>query len=228
MFPGLLLLLSIVSVNPCRGQDCLYNILHNALYSSSDDIINGKKWINEKRYSGSPLLMEKYWPEADIDYKGSHYSGQLMNYDVFKGEIIIYHAEKGREKYVLLSNDNLSGFSFTDTITARKHFFIYTELPGTKGKALYENASSGLFIKPVKKVEVRSSGRSNGQFTSYYEYYLKTGDGFARFSSEGQLIKLLPDHNAGLKRYIRGNRIKINNQNPEGVINVIQYYNAIK
>ena len=228
MFARLLLLLCFVNVNFCLAQSCLDNILHNELYSSSEEIINGKKWINEKRYSGSPLLMEKYWPEADIDYKGSHYSGQLMNYDVYKGEIIIYHAEKGREKYVVLSNDNLSGFSFTDTITARKHFYVYTELPGTKDRALYENASYGLFIKPVKKVEVRSAGKSNGQFTDYYEYYLKTGDGFARFSSESQLIRLLPDHSAGLKRYIRGNRIKINNQHPEGVIDVIRYYNGIK
>ena len=163
------------------AQNCLDEILHNKLYTNLNNIINGRKWIYEKKYLGSPLLMEKYWPEADIFYNGIHYLGQVMNYDVYKAEIIIYYSEKGKEKYVQISKDYLQGFSFTDTVTGLKHFYEYTELPGIKGKALYENASLGkilFFIKPIKRVEESSGGKGRGQFSEYYEYYLNPGGGF--------------------------------------------------
>jgi hypothetical protein len=212
------------------AQNCLDEIYHNKLYSGSDDIINGKKWIYEKRYLGTPLLMENYWPEADILYNGFHYKGIVMNYDVYKNEIIIFHPEKGREKYVVISKDNLSGFSFTDTLTGRKHFYEYVELSGIRGKALYENSSVGkasFYIKPLKTVEVRSVERGQGEFSVFYEYYLDVGKGYTGFRTKSQLIKLFPTHNKELKRFIRKNNIKINNKHPENIITVLNFFDSL-
>ena len=212
------------------AQNCLDEIFHNKLYSVSDNIINGKKWIYEKRYLGSPLLMENYWPVADILYNGVHYAAIIMNYDVYNNEIIIFHPEKGKEKFVVLSKENLSGFSFTDTVTNRKHVFEYVELPGIKGKTLYENASVGkasFFIKPLKSIEVSSSGAGQGKFYTFYDYFLNAGNGFVSFRSKNQFVKVLSKHGTELKRFIRKNKLKINNKRPEHIIAVLNYFDGL-
>lgn len=212
------------------AQNCLNDILLSNLYSGSDNIINGKKWIYEKKYSGTPLLTEEYWPEATISYKGVVYKEVLMNFDIVKNEIIIYLPEKGKEKYVVLCTDYLSEFSFSDSLMNRDRFFEFKELPGIDGKALYENASSGkisFYIKPVKNIVVGSSGKGRGAYQSLYEYYISTGIGYSGFRSKNSLIKYLGNSGSEAKRFIKKNNIKINNQHPEGIIAVINYINGL-
>jgi hypothetical protein len=225
----LLILAGILQCSSTFAQNCLDEFRHD-VSSSSNELINGTKWIYEKKNLGSPMLVEKYWPQADILYKGMRYTGVLMNYDVYINEIIVSHAENGTLRYVVISKDYLSGFSYTDTITHRKHQFEYVELPGVRGKALYENAmlsNSELYIKPVKKTEVRASGKGQGEFTNYYEYYLKVGNTWRYFHSKNQLIRLLAAHGMDVKRYIRKNNIKINNTHPEPVISVLSYFDSL-
>ena len=180
---------------------------------------------------GSPLLTEDYWPEADILYNGIHFTGRLMNYDLYKNELIIFYPEKGKEKYLVLSNEKLSGFTFKDSLLRRTRIFEYFELPSTKGKLLYENVSFGqvsLYIRPVKNIRLKSSAKSQGEFTVYYTYFLNNGKGYSGFRSKNQLISLLEDHGAELKRYIREKELKINNQKPENVISVLHYFGELK
>jgi hypothetical protein len=226
----LFILIGILYCNNVSAQNCLVEIKHS-MFANSDDIINGTKWIYEKRYLGSPMIMEKYWPKADILYNGVHFNGVLMNYNVYGDEIIIFHPEKGKEKYVVISKDKLSGFSFTDTITNRKHIYEYIELPGIRGRALYENARVGktlLYIKPMKKIDVRTSKGLQGEFSDYFEYYLKTGEGFTEFKSKSQLITLLSNHSIELNRFIRKNKLKINSQHPENIIKVLNFFDGFK
>ena len=194
MFIRLLFILFFVNAGICLSQNCLDTILLSEPYASSNDIINGRKWIYEKKYMGSPLLTEEYWPEATISYKGVVYKEVLMNFDIVKNEIIIYFPEKGKEKYVVLNTDYLSEFSFSDSLMNRDRFFEFKELPGIYGKALYENASAGkisFYIKPVKKIVVGSSGKGRGAYQSLYEYYIDSGTGYSGFRSKNTLIKHL-------------------------------------
>jgi hypothetical protein len=153
-----------------------------------------------------------------------------MNFDIVKNEIIIYYPEKGQEKYVVLSTDFLSEFSFSDSLMKKNRFFEFTELPGIAGKALYENASSGkisFYIKPLKKIVTGSSGKGRGAFENLYEYYINSGTGYAGLYSKNKLIKYLGSFGGEANRFIKKNRIKINNRQPEGVMAVINYLNGI-
>jgi hypothetical protein len=229
-FFRLFILFCIVYSEKGYSQNCLNKINQNILYSGSYDIINGIKWVYEKKFLGSPLLMENYWPKADILYNGSKYTGIVLNYDVLKNELIVFHSENGNDKYVVLGIDNLSGFSFTDTVWNRKHIFEYVELTGIKGKSLYENASTGkimFYIKPVKTVEIKSADEQ-GSYSDSYEYYLNTGNRYSIFRSKNQFIKLLANHSSEVKKFIRKNRIKINSQLPDNIIAVLRYYDGLK
>jgi hypothetical protein len=230
LFLRLFILFCIFYCEKGYAQNCLDKINHNNLYSGSNDIINGIKWVYEKKYLGSPLLMENYWPDADISYKGSVYNRIVMNFDVLKNEIIVFLSEKGKDKYVVLGLDDLSGFSFTDTVWNRKHIYEYIELAGTSGKSLYENASVGkvlFYIKPVKTVEVKSA-EGQGTYSDSYDYFIDTGNGFNSFRSKKQFIKLLANHSSDVSKFIRKNRLKINNQQPDNIIDVLRYYDGLK
>lgn len=229
-FLRLMIIFSSIYCYSASAQNCLDEIYNNKLYSNSNDLINGKKWTNEMKFSGSPLLMENYWPEADISYNGSVYKGIQINYDVYKNDLIVYHPVKGTVKYVVLSKENLSGFSFTDTVSNRKYSYEYIELPGIKGKTLYENASVGkisFFIKPNKVIVQKSMDNGQGEFFNFYEYYLNSGNGYSSFRSKSQFLKLFENHVTELKRYIRKNSLKINNQHPDDVIAVLRYFNGL-
>jgi hypothetical protein len=230
MVSRLLIFFSFVCIQPIAAQNCL-DILHdNTLYSNSNDILNGTKWINDKRYSGNPMLEENFWPQADILYNGVHFTGTLMNYDLYKEELIVFYPEKGHEKYVVISKDKLTSFLFNDTLTHLKHFYEYIELPGFTGKALYENVSVGktsLFIKPIKKIEQTPGENREGKYYDFYEYYFDAGKGINNFSSKSQLIKILANHRSEVNRYIRKEKINIKDMLPENIISIIKYYEGL-
>lgn len=230
IFLRLFIIFCIVNCEKGYSQNCLDKINQNILYSGSNDIINGIKWTYEKKYLGSPLLMENYWPKADISYNGFLYTGIVLNYDVLKNELIVFHSGHDKDKYIILGIDNLLGFSFTDTVWNRRHIYEYIELAGTNGKALYENALTGkvpFYIKPVKTVEVKSAD-GQGTYSDSYEYFIDTGNGFSSFRSKKQFIKLLANHSPEVSKYIRKNKIKINNQQPDNIIAVLTYYSGLK
>ncbi len=213
------------------AQDCLDAINNMLLFSKADDIFNGTKWVYPKRFLGSPMLVEHYWPKANIIYNGTCYESIFMNYDVFKNDIIIYNHEKASEKYIVLSKDKLQGFSFIDSVAGRKHDFVYSELPGIGGKALYETITTGiltLYIKPVKQVVMKSSVKVQGEFSEYFQYFLKIGERYNGFQSKSQLTSLLGNHTTEVQRFIRKNKLKINATHPRDIIAVITFYEGLK
>ncbi len=212
------------------AQNCLDSIRHNPLYSNSNNIFNGIKWIYEKKYLGSPLLVENYWPKGSIFYKGVQYSDVFMNYDLYKNQAIVFDPKNGKQRYVQISMEFFSGFTFKDSLTGEVHTYEYRELPGTKGKALYEKGPSSkisLYIKPVKAVEAISSGKNMGKFTSHFDNYIGIGNEYVAVHSKRQLITLLDKNVPDIKRYIRKNKLKINNQHPENIVAVLNYFDTI-
>jgi hypothetical protein len=230
IFLRIFILFCLMAGKPALAQKCLDDVFHRPPYSGSNEIVNGTKWTYEKKYLGSPMLVENYWPKAEILYNGEHYKGIVMNYDIYHNELVIYHPEKGKEKYILIGMDKLSGFSFTDSLTRGRRVFEYIELPGVRGKFMYENAGSGitpLFIRPVKSIEARSSG-GQGEFSNNYEYYLGVGDQYIALHSKRQIINVLAKHESELTRFIRKSKLKIDNRHPENIIALIRYFDGLK
>ena len=176
------------------------------------------------------MLEENFWPKADILYNGVNFKDVLMNFDLYKDELIVYQPEKGHEKYVVISTDKLSSFSYADTLMHTKHFYEYFELPGIKGKALYENISVGkasLFIKPMKKIEQTPGENREGKYSAAYEYYFNDGKGYSRFTKKNQFLNLLTKHRSEVNRFIRREKIKISDMLPENIIVVLKYFDGL-
>jgi hypothetical protein len=230
MYLRLFILCCIFYTQSVCAQNCLDVLKGNPLYSNSNDIINGRKWDNETRYIGSPLLKEKYWPKGDILYNGVNYRDVHLNYDVYKNELIIYYPENGREIYVVINKDHLSGFSFNDDLLRRNRLFEYTNLAGTGGKTLYEKISVdkvSFFIRPMINFDATPSQNTLGKYTAYNLYYLDSGKGYNGFRSKSQLVKLLPVHRTEVIRFIRKQKLKINKKHPEDIVTAIKYFDNL-
>lgn len=230
MYLRLFLLCCFIFGQSVSAQNCLDVLKSNPLYSNSNDIVNGRKWNNETRYIGSPMLIENYWPKGNILYNGTHFKDIHLNYDVFKDELIVYISEKGQEKYIVINNDHLSGFSFTDILLQRNRLFEYTELAGIEGKTLYEKIpvnKVSFFIRPMIKFDATPSQNTLGKYSGYYLYYLDAGKGFTTFRSKSQLLKLLVIHRAEMNKFIRKEKLTINNKHPEDIVAVIKYFDGL-
>jgi hypothetical protein len=221
-------LLSIQSIN---AQNCLDILKSNPLYSNSNDIVNGRKWIYTSGYTGNPMLEENYWPKADILYNGIHFKDIHVNYDIFRDELIVYYPEKGQERYIVINKDHFSGFSFNDSLLQRKRLFEYTELAGIGGKALYEKIpvnKVSFFIRPMIKFDATPSQRILGKYSAYNLYYLNTGKGFTSFRSKRELLILIADKKTEVNKFIRKQNLKINNKHPEDIVATINYFDGLK
>jgi hypothetical protein len=233
MKPVISIILILVTCVAKSGfaQTCLDSLLKTNVYSDSKNIINGPRWTYVKNFSGSALLVPDYWPDADIDYDGVHYEDQTMNFDLLTDQMLIYYHEGGNKKFVVLNNDLLTGFTFTDSITLKKYRYVCTQLPGTSFRSLYQDASGTcirFFIRPVKKLEAGYINSGYRRVTDSYEYYLKGDSVFFRIISMKQLLKLLPRHETAIKKYIRETHFRLDFKHPAALEDLLVHYEQLK
>jgi hypothetical protein len=226
----ILILVSCVA-NSGFAQTGLDSLLKTSTYSDPKNIINGPRWTYVKNFSGSALLVPDYWPDADIDYDGEHYEGQTMNFDLLTDQMLVYYHEGGYKKFVVLNNDLLTGFTFTDSSTLKKYRYVCTQLPGTSFRSLYQDASgTGIrfFIRPLKKLEAGYINSGYRRVTDSYEYYLKGDSVFSRIISIKQLLNLLPGHETEMKKYVRETHFKLDFKHPGALEDLLVHYKQLR
>lgn len=200
------------------------------LYSSTMDIVNGTKWTFRKQYKGNPFIAEDYWPYASLIYRGKKYSGFQINYDLYADDLILLFASGESKKYIVLAKDYLESFSYTDTVSQQEHFYEYFEMPGTKGKKLFEKVYDGrtsFMVRPVCTISDDPSGSFAGEYSRSFEYFIQIEGSYERFHSKKSLLGLLDRHGRELKKYIRANRLKIDKLHPENIGQVLKYFDEI-
>lgn len=207
-------------------------IISNSLYSNTKNIINGTKWVFDRKYRGVPFLVESYWPEGNITYNGEDFENIRFNYDLYTDELIIFIPEEGNKKYIALQNKYLEGFSFKDNVTNKKRTFTYFQVKGTKEKKLYEIAYKGnvcdFLIHHNKTVNTKVADGFLGDYVRSVELFVNINGKFKAFSNKKTLLQALGEHSAELKQYIRSNHLKINKKHYEDSVSVIEYFDRLE
>jgi len=219
-----------VLVTDDRDQVLLDQLSDMDLYSETKDIVNGTKWKFKKQYKGNPFLAEGYWPHATLKYNGKNYSGFQINYDLHAEDFILLYSEKESKKYIVLSKNKLESFSYTDTINDREHLFIYTKIPGTKTKDLYETVYEGrssFILRPMCEIVADPSEVFPGEYSRTYDYYIQIDGDYQRIHSKKTLLNALDRNVPEVKKFIRKNHLKINRLNPDNIVRVMQYFDEI-
>jgi sialate O-acetylesterase len=202
----------------------------NELYAATKDIVNGKKWKFRKQYKGNPFLVEDYWPDVSLMYNGKHYTGFQINYDMYAEDFILLYTHMDSKKYIVLSNEKLESFSYKDTVTREEHLFKYFQIPGTKRKEIYETVYEGrtAFIQgPRCDIGDDRTGTFPGVYNRSFDCYIQVDGDYSRIHSKKSLLNALHRNADEIKKYVRKNRLKINQTHPENIAQVMRYYDEL-
>lgn len=200
------------------------------LYNGQSDVLNGSQWTYSKIYKGNPFLEESYWPAASLSYRGELYEGYQVNYDLYKDELILLYETEKQTKYIVLIKDYFDSLSYTDSLTLKSHTYIYSRLPGTKEKALYEKVYEGrssFVLRPRCMISSDPSGTFAGTYQRSYEYYISTQGGYERVNSKKALLNALGTNIQEVKKFMRKNRLSFNNKEPETIVPILKYFDQL-
>jgi hypothetical protein len=222
---------SLLISQTIHAQNVPVEIKTNPLYSHNKEIINGTKWIYQKKYRGIPFLAGASWVSGNVMYRKEIFEDVQLNYDLYTDEFILFVPDEANKKFVVVSKDFLQSFSFTDPTTHKNRFFEFLQLPGTKEKQLYEVAYSGnstLLLRHKKKVSSKVADGFLGDYVTSVGFYLKTGDHYQTFKKKKDLFKILGKHIPELRQFIRKNKLKIKTKNYTDIAPVIEYFDQLE
>jgi hypothetical protein len=177
---------------------------------------------------GHPFLDQKEFDIGSLDFKGKHYKGLSLNYDLFNGLVILSWESEGMLQMCLLAPEFVSGFSVKG-----KHF-VKPDIQEGKAEFLQlvsETPRVSCYYDWYKeRREVRDSGnRSTYSFSDQKSrrYLLLDGELY-RYKSNKSFTKLFPETSRDfLKTYLHENRLQVMESNDEAMEDLIRYCNGV-
>jgi len=144
-------------------------------------------------------------------------------YDIFNDEILIPFNKGG-----VLQVNKLMVDSFTIVYINKKYDFIKLQIDSLDSfvNTIYKGKSA-LYIRYTKKIE---KSADQGKYDQFYQVnqtlFVKDNKVFP-IKGKRDLLNALQDDIESVKDYIKKNRIKITEKNPESFVPVIRYLDSI-
>ena len=92
---------------------------------------------------------------------------------------------------------------------------------------IYEGSST-LYVKYKKSIQPLAVDGRYDLFHSGHSIYLKEGEEIVAVTSKKEFVNLLEDKRKDIRLYIRSNRLKLRQKDPETYIPVLRYYDSLK
>lgn len=207
--------------------------------SYSEKVEAPKEFINGKEYESyyirsksKPLLYPDKKRTAAIITRTRRYNNLTLQYDTFLDEVI--YTDPGRTinyrfPQIALNKDILVGFNlyFDDDSLIFKYCRQPECLKSNLKEGFYEIAYTGkssLFIRHTSSFYVRE-GLNEYKYSA--DKYVSTGDGFSRVKSKGDLLKILENKSAEMKKYLHMTRIRIRQADKNQFVEILKYYDSL-
>lgn len=197
------------------------------------DFIDGKEYESYyTRSKSKPLLYPDKKRTASLITRTRRYNNLTFQYDTFLDEVVYTDTSQTinyRFPQIALNKDILEGFNlyFDDDSL----IFKYCRQPECSkdnlNEGFYEIAYTGksrLFIKHTSSFYVRE-GLNEYKYSA--DKYVSTGDGFSRVKSKGDLLKVLGNKSAEMKKYLHLARIRIRQADKSQFVDILKYYDFI-
>ncbi len=178
------------------------------------------------RVVGHPFFMSEF-QQGSLYYDGTFYEDIPLIYDISRDQLVSKNFSKTND--VILLSEKLRFF----TLGSSKFVKIDADSSNTSLESgFYESLYQGLYtvLSKHKKVILHSmKGDENiTRFKQYDYYYLEKDGKYHSIDSESDLLSLLKDQRAEMRKFL--NRKEINfKKDPAGtVVQAIQYYEKLK
>ncbi|MVM28879.1 hypothetical protein GO755_02455 [Spirosoma sp. HMF4905] len=182
-----------------------------------EHVYEGNEYIpHDHRIKIHPFFPVDSLQPGTIAYNGVQYHDVLMLYDIVRDELAIQPPEGGYR--VRLNNDKISNFSI------KKHQFA--RLVGDSALGLrtgfYEilyNGTVKVLAQRVKTVhEDISSGTYKAEYLVKDRFYIQKEGAYHEVKTKGSVLSLFPDQAKPLRKYLRANKLKFNEEQREAAI----------
>ncbi|GAB4004098.1 hypothetical protein GCM10028808_01080 [Spirosoma migulaei] len=187
-----------------------------AMYKQ-EHVYEGNGYINhDHRIKIHPYYLVDSLQAGTITYNDVHYHDVRMLYDIVRDELAIQPPEGG---YRLQLNSNK-----ISTFTIGQHQF--TRLIGDSALGVrtgfYEilyNGKAKVLAHRVKTVhEDISSGTYKADYLFKDRFYIQKEGNYHEVKTKGSFLALFPDQAKALRKYLRANRLKFNDEQRESAI----------
>lgn len=184
--------------------------------------IKGVRYMPYPSYNGFPFLNDGWVPGKIVFADGEISDSLFLRYSAYKDELLYYNQQI--PSHVVIDKASLKGFSFVGkngvTRTFRKQFFDGF----LKGDRFFEILSKGETDLIVFRKNILSSTQpykgeggilmDQNYVTAYQYYFYNPAKGYSlvRLNKKAFLDKFAPKDQKAIKKLIRKNRIRINDE----------------
>lgn len=225
----LILLLSAINFQ-AKGQNTFATVDSMALYSTTNELINGEEWVYVKKYAGHPFYHENEWMVSDIVYKGILFQNENVKYNINTQELIVFRNLNEQARIFTLNKQYLSSFTLFNKAQNRTLLFEYNTALTGKAESIYTKVYSGktsFYIQYKKEINKVVKDQYTGEYLFKARMFIRHNNSISPIDSKSQMLTLLGDHKNEIKKFMRSQGIKFDRKFPENLIPVFEYYDSL-
>jgi hypothetical protein len=233
--PALYYLISVLYLIICHGilpeliqAASTYSIVIHQNPSDKQLLLNGRIWRNQySKAIGDQFFLANTFLKGSVTFNGRRFNNLDLQYDITNDELILRI-----ESYpvIIMNKEMVDSFSL---FFENRNYHIVNAGTDTSSvlrgyiNVLYDGPST-LFVKYTKKLQPLAV---DGRYDLFYEEhrtYLRKGTEIVPVEGKRKLLNLLKDNKKEIRYYLRSNRFKFMQKDPNTFIPVLKYYDSIR
>ncbi|GAB4048748.1 hypothetical protein [Spirosoma litoris] len=198
------------------AQNQAVRLYERSMYKQ-EHVFEGNEYIpHDHRIKIHPFFPIDSLQRGTITYNGVYYHDVPMLYDVVRDELAIQPPEGGYR--VRLHTEKISNFSINQHQFAR---LVGDSALGVR-TGFYEILYNGKVKVLAQRVKTVHEDISSGTYKADYlvkdRFYIQKEGAYHEVKSKGSVLSLFPDQAKALRKYLRSNKLKFNDEQREDAI----------
>ncbi len=190
-------------------------------------LFNGPVY-NDYRHNISnslPFIKTAELQSGSVKYDGILYEDILLNYDVFKDELVIQNPSN--QKIFMALKPRLNYFELSGTRFTMVHHSREGIQPGIY-EVVYSGAKIEVLLKHTKELDENITGYTTQfSFTAYKKFYIKKGDTYVKVDNTRSMLKILGDKEGSIRKFMEGRKLSMKDDARELLVHVAAYYDQL-
>lgn len=190
-------------------------------------LYNGRVWRNlYMRVRETQFLFSSAFMNGSVVMNGRKFDNLPVLYDIYNDEILT----PGSKGTIIQLNKEMVD-SFDLTYNLRKYRFAKLSDDSVRGLSGYVNilypGKSTLYLKYRKEIALLEVDDRYDKFYQINRLYI-IHDGVVRqISSRKDLLRIMEDHKAQVRNFMRRNNINVSRKDPDSFVPVVRYYDSL-
>jgi hypothetical protein len=228
-------LLSIILIIICFGiyrepvrSASAYSFVIQKNPSDKQLLLNGRIWRNKySKAVGDQFFLSNVFLKGTVIFNGRRFDNLDLLYDINSDELLLR-----TESYPIIMMNKEMVDSFILVFDNRKYYVINAgkDSPGVlKGyvNIMYDGPSE-LYVKYKKNIQPLAVDGRYDLFHPSNSVYLKKGSEIVPVAGKKEFLNLLEDKKKEIRLYLKSNRLKLRQKDPETYIPVLRYYDSLR